>query len=278
MPESTGLAFKAYEIEELADVYFFRPLGMVCANAARALGLTPTEVTIAGTVVGIAGGTMLYWEPLAFAGFLVVILHSIIDSADGQLARMTGQTTELGRVLDGLSGYFTHAAGYIAIACAMIHHGAGAGSTIALMLAAGLCSAFHAQQYDYHRTCYARAVIKRVAGPPAAGGIVPWYEAMQRGLAGLHPRVEAVVAARARDGRVRDEDRDRYRAAFYWPVRGWNLLGDNTRFYAFGVLAWLHRLDWYFLFVLGPMNAALILLWLLELRADRQFLAEAVVA
>ena len=28
MREPEGLAFKAYEIEELADVYFFRPLGM----------------------------------------------------------------------------------------------------------------------------------------------------------------------------------------------------------------------------------------------------------
>src|SRR5438093_3941517 len=30
-----ALAFKAYEIEELADVYFFRPLGAVAALAAR---------------------------------------------------------------------------------------------------------------------------------------------------------------------------------------------------------------------------------------------------
>ncbi len=24
------------------------------------------------------------------------------------------------------------------------------------------------------------------------------------------------------------EDRETYRACFYWPVRGWNLLGDNA--------------------------------------------------
>jgi phosphatidylglycerophosphate synthase len=278
LPESTGLAFKAYEIEELADVYFFRPLGMACAKTARTLSLTPTQVTIAGSLVGIIGGTMLYWDALAFAGFLLVIGHSILDSADGQLARMTGQTSELGRVLDGLSGYFTHAAGYIAIACSMIHHGAAAAPTLALMFAAGLCSAFHAQQYDYHRTCYARTVIRRVAAPPVASGAVPWYESMQRALGGLHPRVEAAIAARAIAGRVGDEDCDRYRAFFYWPVRGWNFLGDNTRFYAFGVFALLHRLDWYFVFVLGPMNLAFLVLWLSELRADREFLAGAVVA
>src|SRR5262249_23136278 len=42
------LAFKAYEIEELADIYFFRPLGMIGARAARRLRFTPAAVTAVG--------------------------------------------------------------------------------------------------------------------------------------------------------------------------------------------------------------------------------------
>ena len=33
-----GLAFKALEIEELADVYFFRRFGSIIARGGRALG------------------------------------------------------------------------------------------------------------------------------------------------------------------------------------------------------------------------------------------------
>jgi len=55
-------------------------------------------------------------------------------------------------------------------------------------------------------------------------------------------------------------------------VRGWNVLGDNTRFYAIGVLAAIGRPDWFFTFVLIPMNAAFAALWLWQLRADRRFL------
>jgi phosphatidylglycerophosphate synthase len=273
LPESIGLAFKAYEIEELADVYFFRPLGMVCARAARALGFTPTALTIVGGVIGIIGGSMLYWENLGLAAFAVLIVHSILDSADGQLARMTGQITEVGRLLDGVSGYLTNSAIYLAIAFLMMKQGSSAATVFALLAVAAVSSVFHAQMYDYHRSCYARAVVKRAAEAPINQGIVPWYEAMQRALAGLHPRVESALAARARDGGVSNEDRDRYRACFYWPVRGWNVLGDNTRFYAVGALAWLHHLDWFFPFVIGPMNVAFVVLWLLELRADRRFLA-----
>ena len=99
---------------------------------------------------------------------------------------------------------------------------------------------------------------------------------MQRALSGRHARVEALIAARAgstANGVVRHEDRARYRSCFYGPVRGWNAMGDNTRFYAIGVLAWVHHLDWFFAFVLLPMNAVFALLWLWQARADRRFLA-----
>ena len=135
---------------------------------------------------------------------------------------------------------------------------------------------------------YARVVMKRIAragvGPalPApvgdlmtegSHGLLAAYERTQAWLAGLHPTVEASIDGRSSRGIVRVEDRERYRAFFYWPVRGWNLLGDNTRFYAVGVLAWLQHLDWFFAFILLPMNAAFALLWLWQARADRRFLA-----
>jgi hypothetical protein len=56
-------------------------------------------------------------------------------------------------------------------------------------------------------------------------------------------------------------------------VRGWNLLGDNTRFYAIGVLAWIHHPEWFFIFIVVPMNIALAGLWLWQRRADGRFLA-----
>jgi hypothetical protein len=96
---------------------------------------------------------------------------------------------------------------------------------------------------------------------------------MQRSLIGLHAEVEAALSGRATAGVVRDEDRIKYRAHFYAPVRGWNLLGDNTRFYAIGVLACFHRIDLFFAFVLLPMNLAFLALWLWQRRADQRFLS-----
>jgi phosphatidylglycerophosphate synthase len=280
---STGLdastSFKAYEIEELADVYFFRPLGMIAAEAARAFHLTPTIVTVLAGLVGAAGGALLYYPRLASIGFGLIITHSVLDSADGQLARMTGRESELGRLLDGIAGFVTHGAIYVALIAASLANGAAAGPLGLIVVAAVVSNIAHAQLYDYHRSTYARVAIKglakdlKVRDTEGASRFIDVYESIERMLAGTHPRVEDAIAKRSIDGRVRTEDRIRYRATFYWPVRGWNVLGDNTRFYAVGVLAWLQRLDAFFLFVLIPMNVALLALWLWQARADRQFLA-----
>ena len=272
-PAASGLAFKAYEIEELADVYFFRPLGMVFARLARAAGLTPIAVTLIGSAIGVAGGALLYWPSAALLGFGLIILHSVLDSSDGQLARMTGQVSELGRVLDGAGGYVTHVAIYIAILASALQGGAGR-DVLLLAFVAALSNVLHAQMYDYHRGTYSAIAIKAVPSLTAAprSGILGAYERLERALAGRHPAVEAAIAARASGGRVRDDDRRRYRECFYGPVRGWNLLGDNTRFYAIGLLALLGRLHWFFMVIAVPMNAALALLHLWQARADRRFL------
>lgn len=274
-----SLAFKAIEIEELADIFFFRPCGWVIARGAAAIRMTPTHLSIWRAVTGIAGGALLYDESRGLLAFALLILSEIIDSADGQLARMTGNMTELGRVLDGVGDYVAHAAIYIAIAAGIMHRG-GSSSILVWMLLAGLSNAIQSQMYDYHRTSYV-TVMKEGRAPGNDVARVPswirWlysgYLVMQRWLIGQHTEVEAALGARSIAGRVREEDQVRYRKCFYRPVRGWNILGSNTGLYALGVSIWLQRVDLFLTFMLLPMNLALIALWFWQRNADRKFLA-----
>ena len=275
-----GLAFKAVEIEELTDVYFFRPLGALIARSARAMAITPTVLTIVGALIGMAAGALFYDERLGLVAFALLILHSIFDSADGQLARMTGRASELGRVLDAVGGYVTHVAIFVAIGANLLHRG-WSPSIFVWMLLAGIATAIHAQMYVYHRDSYIAVATKGGAAdassttniPPQIGWLVRAYFGVQRWFVGLHGKVETTLATRAVAGRVCEEDRARYREIFYPLVRGWNFLGDNTRFFAIGVLVCLHRIDLFFAFVLVVMNLAFVLLWLWQRNADRRFLA-----
>jgi hypothetical protein len=293
---SPGLAFKAYEIEELVDVYFYRRLGIAVAHAARTLHLTPNGVSILAAIIGTAGGALLYDDDLAVWGWLLLVGHGVFDSADGQLARLTNRTSELGRILDGVAGYVTHVAIFVALALQAIDRGAGPIVWVSTALA-GISVALHAQLYEYHRVSYTRFAIQgvvpapggtaaRAAGDRAREASTPslatalyraarGYESMQSRLSGIHPRVEALIGGRAVNGTVRAEDRHRYRSAYYANVRGWNTLGDNVRRYAIGILAVTRQLDWFVPFILGPMNLLAAGLFVWQWRKDRRFLAGA---
>ena len=274
-----SLAFKAIEIEELTDIFFFRPCGWVIATAARVIRMTPTQLSIARAITGIAGAALLYGEKPGLLSFALLVLSEAIDSADGQLARMTGNMTELGRVFDGVNDYIAHAAIYIAIAAGIFHR-SGNGFVFVWMFLAGLSNAIQSQLYDYHRTAYV-TVVKEGRAPGDDSAEVPswirWiysgYLVMQRWLIGPHARVAAALAERSAAGRVRQGDQVRYRESFYRMIRGWNILGSNTGLYALGILMWLHRVDLFFIFILLPMNFALIVLWFWQRSADRKFLA-----
>jgi phosphatidylglycerophosphate synthase len=280
LPESPALAYKAYEIEELVDIYFYRRAGYVVAHAARLARLTPNAVSIVAALVGALGGGLVASTTLAPAGVALLVLHGIIDSADGQLARLTGKTSELGRILDGVSGYVTHVAIYLAIVAVIVRQG-GPAWMIGVAVMSGVCTGVHAQMYDYFRTLYAAIAIKGRAQtglsagspPPALAWLVITYASTQRALVGLHADVEARIASHAVAGVVQENDRARYRACFYRTTCGWNLLGDNMRRYAVAICVLLQHPAWFIGFTLGPMNAVLVVLWLMQRQADRRFLA-----
>lgn len=275
-----GLAFKAREIEEYVDVYFYRRLGWVAAYVARGLRLTPNAVSVLGGVAGVMGGALLYDRRLGLAGCAFLVLYGILDSADGQLARMTGKTSHLGRVLDGVAGYATHVAIYLAIVAGVVDRGGTWWWVLGWACLAGMSNVLQAQMYDYYRSIYARVVvygdvandpIDRIAGGPF-GFVAAKYLRLQRGLIGRHAAVERALAARASGAVVGDEDRQLYRAHFRKRVRGWNLLGDNARRFAVGALVLVQRVEWFCAFVLIPMSIAFAALWYWQRLADGRFL------
>lgn len=279
--QSSALAYKAYEIEELVDIYFYRRAGYLVAHAARLVGLSPNAVSVLAGVVGAIGGAFIFWPRLAPAGVVLLVLHGIVDSADGQLARMTGTTSELGRILDGVAGYVTHAALYLALVAIVVRDG-GSWWILAVAVASGVSTALQAQMYDYHRTTYAAYAIKgRVPTeltPSASAGVfrplVEVYASSQRTLAGLHRTVEAGIAGRADGLAVQPDDQRAYRACFYrLVVLGWNLLGDNVRRYTIAVCVIIGHPAWFMAVTLAPLNLLLGGLWWGQRAADRRFLA-----
>lgn len=97
---------KSQDTEEHIDLYFYRRIGYAWARLARRLGITPNAITVASIILGAAAGWMFFYQNLwlNILGIVLLVWANSFDSADGQLARMTGQYSRLGRILDGMAG------------------------------------------------------------------------------------------------------------------------------------------------------------------------------
>lgn len=108
---------KSMDTEEHIDLFFYRPIGFAWAVIAKKLGITPNAITIASIFLGVGAGVCFYFNSIwiNLLGVLLLVWADSFDSADGQLARMTGRYSRLGRILDGLSGDLWFTAIYAAI-------------------------------------------------------------------------------------------------------------------------------------------------------------------
>lgn len=134
MKEEISATLKSSETEDFFDYNVVRPMGYHWAKLFARLGMHPNTVTIISMVIGAASCFFFahgsfHYEGLCgmilnLIGFLLLFWAYVYDCTDGQLARMTGKKSKLGRILDGAAGY----AWYIPIYAALVyrfytHHG-----------------------------------------------------------------------------------------------------------------------------------------------------------
>ena len=137
MPEKTptpiwtfGTAYRVLAARQKAGagVPFYtrvvnRRLGRVGAAAGAALGVTPHAVSLAGGVLWAVALLWLCLVPVSFPVVLGVVALLVIsfglDSADGQLARLTGRTGRAGEWLDHVLDAARHVAVHLSVAVAL---------------------------------------------------------------------------------------------------------------------------------------------------------------
>jgi phosphatidylglycerophosphate synthase len=105
---------KSRAVQEWLCERLFRPLAHVVVLALAPLRVPPPIVVLAAATAGVAGAVELARGELVAAALLVQ-LKTVLDNADGQLARLTGRVTALGRYLDSLCDLFVDAALFAAL-------------------------------------------------------------------------------------------------------------------------------------------------------------------
>jgi hypothetical protein len=154
-----GTAFeqslKSNDTEERIDIWFYRPIGFRIAKICAKIGVTPNAVTIISIFFGVAAGVLFYYESLGLnvIGMLLLIFANSLDSADGQLARMTDNKSRFGRILDGFAGDFWFASIHIALCLRLMNEGWSAWIWVPGVLA-GVSHVFQSAMADYYRNVH----------------------------------------------------------------------------------------------------------------------------
>ena len=115
MNEKYKATLKSSETEDWLDLHVIRPFCYYCAVFFARFDVHPNTVTILSMFIGAASTIFFGCASFYYSGawglwmniiaILLLMLADILDCTDGQLARMTGKKSRIGRILDGLAGF-----------------------------------------------------------------------------------------------------------------------------------------------------------------------------
>ncbi len=287
--------YKAVDVEEFLDKLFYRPFGYYLAIFAGRLGLTPNAVTVLSIVIGVVAGHLFYYTDLTtnVVGMALFVLADALDSADGQLARMTNTKTRTGRILDGVAGNIMYISVYTHFCLRTVVAG-GPWWIFGVAVLAGLSHSFQAAMADYYRTAYLFVVYGRDRGEldksgaiAAVNGRLKWrnnfgvkflvrvylnYMYQQEALARSFLRLMDVLDDRF-NGEVPPWFGKQYALKNRPLLKYYNILTTNTRNAAMFACIFLGRVTWYFGFEIIVLNLLLCVVTLYQARLNRQLQA-----
>ena len=115
MNEKYYQTLKSVETEDWLDFHVVRPLCYYLAVFFARLDVHPNTVTILSMFFGVGSSVFFahgcyYYESTCglvynIIAIILLVIADLLDCTDGQLARMTGKKSRMGRILDGVAGF-----------------------------------------------------------------------------------------------------------------------------------------------------------------------------
>lgn len=277
-------SLKKIEVEEVFDLYFYRPLAFLLVKAIYSTTVTPNQLTVISMVFGVIGGFCYSFgtREAFMIGAVLYLLYNVVDCSDGQLARLKKNGTSIGRILDGVADYLVSVALYFGIGFGYANSSSHPFQMWLLTAAAGISNAIQSGLLDYYRTRYLDYVLKRVSilgeglrvfedeferlkkirGRYFDKAII-WiylkYSVIQRKVTNPKPdqeKIKAYISA------------EEYAKKNRWLIRLWTFLGPTTQWTFLIISSFLNRIDVYLLGIFVVGNILAIMLYFFQSKVD----------
>ena len=157
MPEKMEHALK--ELAEPINLHINEPIAKKIVGVLKDTFITPNQVTYLSVLVGFASGYSFSQgnSISSIFGGLLQELTLILDCVDGQLARAKNMASDLGRLIDGIAGYFA----YLAVVYGII---SGYPNFSTEVIAIAVFTILRAISYDYCKQTIGMMALKGFDG------------------------------------------------------------------------------------------------------------------
>ncbi len=290
---------KPPETEEIINQVLNRPAAFLVVKCFYRLKRSPNFVTLFSLIFGVSSGYFFArgsGNSLIIGGLLLEMMI-IFDCADGQLARLTGSSSEFGKTLDGLADMATHFSIFYCTALALFRQ-SGNSFPFFLAVLAQLSMYLHIMVFDHFKNFFisatkpdysdrlesVEALKQRVSRSRDEGeGLIPFVSAKLYYLfyklehfvvsIGYPPEAEEISDIFVHPERFDPGMREIYYNRMKSVVKGWSFIGDTMHLSLFILFGFLNRVVFIFPVIIG-LNGVMVLLVVIQRCAFRSLVRE----
>lgn len=236
------------ELQDSLNYYLYHPLAWQLARVLARTPVSPNMVSVFGALCVIAAAIVYAqpgWPMSAMFGLALHMAWHVVDGADGDLARITGRSSPVGEMVDGLCDYLSHIVLYIIIGWLLSQ--AIGGAAWAWMLAAGVSHAVQSNHVEVQRRQYqwwvygtpwlrmSHDAADSATGKSPFATLVSAYLQVASGMTPFALRIDAAVEAAKDDPARLAQIRDAVRTEAPRLLMMCKLLGPNPRAIVLGL-------------------------------------------
>jgi phosphatidylglycerophosphate synthase len=274
------------ELEDALNFHIYHPLAWRLALGLARTPLTPNVVSVigAGFVVAAAIAYAQPWWPIsALLGMALHMSWHVVDGADGDLARITGRSSPIGEMVDGICDYTGHIILYLVLGW-LLSFQIGV-SAWPLIVAGGISHIIQSNHVEVQRRSYQWWVYAKPwlrithaqadAATQSSGfsGIATFYLGVAAGVASSTARIDDAVAAAADNPERLAQISDLARAEAPPLLSLLRVLGPNPRTIVLGLSMLAGSPIYYFAYQVVILNLLLVWSVLRHNAAARRMLA-----
>ncbi len=234
-------------VEVFADYITYRPLAFPLVLLFKRLRITPNMVTFGALICFLLTGYFLARD-ITIPASILIFLGTLFDCVDGQLARMTNQSSKIGALLD----YYCDILGTLFIFTGIIIFQLSTTGNYWVFLYAALSllfSGMHISLFDDLRKRFIAQYIEKKPFRPDSGGFTA-----------LQARIYSFLAPLPRHSQGKEKEPAGESARFSTLLKIWSFIAGTMRRNLLIVLCIIDRVDLLWICCILYFNLVLILL------------------